>query len=153
MDFSIDQLLIGGLFGLGALSAVLYNVLPFRKMPDRRPSLAWFPKYRSVIPFPEYLLNADNTKDTLDQMLLVYGFEEHGGKEGNWCFVRYAPNDKLYYSIHKARVRVQVKKNNTLELRLAAPVMLTFDRGEYYAFLNELSNQLKYFTGFNEIKV
>ncbi|MGL1900874.1 MAG: hypothetical protein OCC49_01970 [Fibrobacterales bacterium] len=149
MDFSIDQLLIGGLFGLAALSAVAYNVMPFRKMPAQRPSIAWLPKYRSVIPFPEYLLDADDKKAALEQMLLIYGFEEHGGKEGNWCFIRYAPNDKLYYSIPKARVRILFNADNSMELRLAAPVMLTYDRGEYYAFFNELSNQLRDFKGFN----
>ncbi len=143
MDITPVQIGIGGLAGLAFVLAILYQVLPYRVLPSTRPMVALFPKYRVMVKLPQQVLEDDDPISALEKILLVYGFEE-GGRNKKWtCYIRYSPNSMLYFNINKARVKVLHPNNGMALFKFAAPVIYTYDRGEYFAFLNELKDKVE----------
>ncbi len=143
MDISAIQIVIGGLAGLVFVLAILYQVLPYRFLPNVRPAVAFFPKYKVMVKMPQQILEADDSISALEKLLLVYGFEESGRSKRSTCYIRYSPNSLLYFNINKARIKVYHPSDGVALFKFAAPVMYTYDRGEYFAFLNELKNTLE----------
>ena len=127
-------LIVGGL-------TLLYHVLPARRLPEKKPRLSFFPKYRFELPLPESVHTAAEPLSDLARLLAEHGFAQTDVTQARAVFSR---GSVWGQSIEKGLLRL------TFRVPLASPAsveakagwIIGFDTGDLWRFCSSLHERL-----------
>mgnify|MGYP006921587480 CR=1 FL=1 len=126
------------IFVLGpvVLITIIYKNLPFRETGDKKPFIAFVPKYRKTI----YSKLAGNE---IESILSGFGFKKVKEKGERVVFTR--GSILADFSIEQTKLDVGINRlsEQKLELTVKAGGVVAFDTGDHWTFITKLGEKLE----------
>ena len=107
--------IVGGYFLLRV--AISYKRNKPKELPKTKPSIAWLPKYHSVVRLSENVINTSSATDVLGKQLSFFGFKLVKDSSSELVFSRGSVLGD--FSIKIAKVNLKFNKPLTNETKLA----------------------------------
>ncbi|WP_095618684.1 hypothetical protein [Halovibrio salipaludis] len=114
----------------------IYRVLPHRELGDKKPSLAFFPKYQNQVPHP-------GSDDETEQIMSSLGFKKRRSLGGVTEYSRGSVIGDLSIQLSKVKVVFHPISNGMLPYTVEAAWVAAFDTGDHWQFTKELGDKLK----------
>ena len=118
-----------------ALATLIYKVLPFRKVGDKKPFLAFFPKYKIRV---YHTLN----NEELENKLSKFGFKKVNETKGLLKFSRGSVLGDLSIKLSKVSVSLHKIEEGVHDLTVQATWVAAFDTGDHWQLTKELGSRI-----------
>jgi len=130
------ELKILSTLGIVFLITVLYKLLPFRKAEGKKPSLAFFPKYKKRI-------KHSLSRSELEEKLSSFGFKKVKDEKTLIKFARGSVLGDISIKLAKINVALKEISEHEHEITIQAGWIAAIDTGDHWQFINELSNKIE----------
>ena len=114
----------------------LYKWIPFRDLGDKKPAIAFLPKYKKTV---RHALSSPE----LEQKLADFGFRKVKETEALQKFTRGSVMGDISIKLTKVDVCLRQLAENEHELTVQAGWIAAFDTGDHWKFTQELSEKLE----------
>ena len=139
MSWVIILLLVAAVL---AIVLAIYVGSRYRILPDRKPALCWFPKYRFSVDLPPVVTGREQPLDAVAERMETLGFQLKKADDAGALFSRGSIAGDISIEIVKVNVRFPLPLAPTPEVR-AGYAFAFFDTGDLWAFCQELKSTLQ----------
>ena len=115
---------------------VLYKLLPFRGLGERKPTIAFLPKYRRTI-------RHSLTDLELEEKLRSFGFKKVSEKDSSVKFSRGSVLGDISIKLAKVNVGLRKISDSEHEVTVEAGWIAGFDTGDHWTFTKELTEKME----------
>lgn len=135
MDINLIVTVVAIVIGI----TLLYKVLPYRALGNKKPPFALLPKYKTNIKLPSSVSSLEDVSNQLKN----YGFELKSKTEDMGNYSRGHILGDFSVKLAKVNLKVTIPKENKSEFYIAAAWVVAFDTGDFWSFLNELKQKFE----------
>ena len=135
MELIFAALVLVLVFGV----TVLYKILPYRTLGDKKPFISFMPKYKTQVALPGDMSSIEK----LSEVLAKYGFSLKSTIDGTAKFVRGSILGDISIKLLKVVLKVTEPVNNRSEFSVEAGWVVAFDTGDFWSFLSELKQKIE----------
>ena len=114
---------------------ILYKVIPYRNLGERKPVLALLPKYKNKV-------IVGNSGNNIEEVLTSLGFIKNKGENGIAKYTRGSIIGDISIKLIKIKVCTKAIVDNELEYTVEAASLVAFDTGDHWQLTKELGEKL-----------
>lgn len=118
---------------------LLYKLLPYRPLGDKKPFVSLLPKYKTYVSLPDSL----SESTTLSQELAKYGFTIKSQTDEVVTYTRGHMLGDISIKLTKIDLKVSKPIANQSEFTIEAAWVVAFDTGDFWKFLRELKEKIE----------
>jgi hypothetical protein len=115
---------------------ISYKIIPYRLAGNKKPMVAFLPKYRKEI-------QTNKTDDEIKIQIEGFGFNKVSGQNGVSSFTRGNVFGDFSIKLVKVNIKIERASQTNVTIFIDAGWFVTFDTGDFWQFLHELTERLK----------
>ncbi|EHR5764780.1 hypothetical protein P3383_23620 [Vibrio parahaemolyticus] len=113
-----------------------YKFLPYRSIGERKPVVAFLPKYKKEI-------ETRKTDAEIENQLKEYGFSKVGSSNGISIYARGSVLGDFSIKLAKVNIKINRASDSTVIVHIEASWFVAFDTGDFWQFLTELTEKIQ----------
>lgn len=122
---------------------LVYKIKPHKNLGDKKPSISFFPKFKTKVNLPPDILESDDPEQKLELTLSRYGFTKKAKRGSITKYSRGHLIGDLSIKLAKVNLLVTLPYSGYTEISIEAGWVVAVDTGDFWEFLTELKEKIE----------